>query len=240
MHSDQKLIASGICVYFGGIAALDDVDLELGVGEIVGLIGSNGAGKSTMINVLSGYQVPDRGRVACGSKSFAGLAPHRVAREGIVRTFQSVRLFRELTVRENVAAAAAVVHAKASRVDSLLAMLGLGDLKHQKAGSLPYAHQRRVAIARSLALSPKFLLLDEPAAGMTPQEVVDIDRTLVSLRNDAGMGLLLVEHNMSLVMQICERLIVMDSGRVIARGAPESIQADPAVRQAYLGYREAR
>ncbi len=157
-----------------------------------------------------------------------------------MRTFQSVRLFRELTVRENVAAAAAVVHAKASRVDSLLAMLGLSHLKHKKAGSLAYAHQRRVAIARSLALSPKFLLLDEPAAGMTPQEVAEIDHTLVSLRNEVEMGMLLVEHNMSLVMQICERLIVMDSGRVIARGAPESIQADPAVRQAYLGHREAR
>lgn len=228
----ERLRAEGIAVRFGGLAALSDVDLDVAKDEIVGLIGSNGAGKSTLINVLSGFQRPSRGTIHVGALSLAGLPPHRIARAGVVRTFQSVRLFRELSVEENVAATAAGSGAK---IGPIIEMLGLAAHRGRRAGTLSYAHQRRLAIARALALGPRFLLLDEPAAGMTPEEVADVDRVLVALRKETGMGLLLVEHNMALVMAICDRLVVLDGGRVIARGTPEAVRADPAVRSAYLG-----
>lgn len=235
-----RLTARDIGVSFGGLVALAGIDVDLGPGEIVGLIGSNGAGKSTMVNVLSGFQKPSRGTVTCGGLSLAGMPPHLIARTGIVRTFQSVRLFRDLTVAENVAAAAAVLGKKAPDTAELLSLLGLSDLREKPAGALSYAHQRRLAIARALGLRPRFLLLDEPAAGMTPAEVAELDRTLLTVRDRTGMGLLLVEHNMTLVMSVCERLVVMDGGRVIARGVPEAIRQDPLVRQAYLGHGKAR
>ncbi|MBZ9772207.1 ABC transporter ATP-binding protein [Mesorhizobium sp. CO1-1-8] len=234
-----RLIAEKIGVRFGGLAALSDVDLDLGEGEIVGLIGSNGAGKSTLINVLSGFQRATEGRVAYGDLPLNRLAPHRIARSGIVRTFQSVRLFPNLSVVDNVVASAAVLGSAAPPARDLLHLLGLFDQAARPAGSLSYAHQRRLAIARALALRPKFLLLDEPAAGMTPEEVADLDATLVSLRNQTGLGLLLVEHNMALVMAVCERLVVLDGGRVIARGAPQEVRTNPVVRRAFLGSLEA-
>ncbi|MBL8581059.1 MAG: ABC transporter ATP-binding protein [Rhizobiaceae bacterium] len=232
---EPRLVASGIGVRFGGLQALSGVDLDIGPGEIVGLIGSNGAGKSTLINVLSGFQKPTQGSIRLGERSLAGLSPDSIARAGVSRTFQAVRLFRDLSVIDNVAAAAAVLGETAATAGRLLAMLGLSEFAGNAAGSLSYAHQRRLAIARALALKPKFLLLDEPAAGLTPAEVEDIDRTLASLRDETGMGLLLVEHNMVLVMGVCERLVVLDGGRVIARGTPDEVRRDPAVRQAYLG-----
>lgn len=232
---ETRLLASGIGVRFGGLQALSSVDLDIGPGEIVGLIGSNGAGKSTMINVLSGFQKPTEGTIRLAGRSLAGLSPDRIARAGVSRTFQAVRLFRDLSVLDNVAAASAVLGETAEAASGLLETLGLAGLADKPAGSLSYAHQRRLAIARALALKPKFLLLDEPAAGMTPAEVEDIDRALVSLRDRTGMGLLLVEHNMALVMGVCERLVVLDGGRVIARGRPDEVRRDPAVRQAYLG-----
>jgi branched-chain amino acid transport system ATP-binding protein len=229
------LVARDVGVTFGGLQALAAVDLELAPGEIVGLIGSNGAGKSTLINVLSGFQKPTRGTVQLGDLQLAGLPPHRIARAGISRTFQSVRLFRDLSVLDNVMAAAAVLGSEAPDVSDLIQTLGLSAFRLQPAGSLSYAQQRRLAVARALALKPQFLLLDEPAAGMTPDEVADIDRTLVALRDRTGMGLLLVEHNMALVMGVCERLVVLDGGRVIARGTPDAIRRDATVRKAYLG-----
>ncbi len=235
MMDAVRLTARDVGVSFGGLVALAGIDLDVGAGEIVGLIGSNGAGKSTMVNVLSGFQKPSRGTVFLGDVSLAGMPPHRISRAGIVRTFQSVRLFRDLTVVENVAAAVAVLGKGAPDVTELLALMGISDLKEKPAGSLSYAHQRRLAIARALGLRPRFLLLDEPAAGMTPGEVEELDRTLVALRDQTGLGLLLVEHNMTLVMSVCERLVVMDGGRVIARGTPDLIGQDPLVRQAYLG-----
>jgi len=231
----DRLVAEGIGVRFGGLEALSAVDLDLAPGEIVGLIGSNGAGKSTMINVLSGFQKPTRGFMRLGDLALAGLSPDRIARAGVSRTFQSVRLFRDLSVFDNVAAAAAVARRPAAEIAELVESLGLADQSARPASALSYAHQRRLAIARALALSPRFLLLDEPAAGMTPDEVADIDRTLVALRDRTGMGLLLVEHNMALVMNVCERLVVLDGGRVIARGKPAEVQNNPVVRQAYLG-----
>lgn len=230
-----RLTAENVGVRFGGLVALAGVDLDLGEGEIVGLIGSNGAGKSTMINVLSGFQRPTAGTVAYRGLQLGCLAPHRIARAGIVRTFQSVRLFAGLSVLDNVAACAAVLGAAAPAPRELLKLLGLDDQATRPAGALSYAHQRRLAIARALALKPKFLLLDEPAAGMTPEEVADIEATLVSLRDHTGLGLLLVEHNMALVMGVCERLVVLDGGRVIAHGTPDAVRQDPSVRQAYLG-----
>ena len=228
----ERLRAENISVRFGGVNALEDVDLDICKGEIVGLIGSNGAGKSTLINVLSGFQRPSAGTVHLGSLSLTRLPPHRIARAGVVRTFQSVRLFRGLTVSENVAAVAAKGRARAGEI---IDTLGLAEHGHRIAGALPYAHQRRLAIARALALEPDFLLLDEPAAGMTPEEVADVDQILVSLLERTGMGLLVVEHNMTLVMALCNRLVVLDGGRVIARGTPEAVRADPTVQRAYLG-----
>lgn len=232
---NTRLIAEGIGVRFGGLVALSNVDLEIGPGEIVGLIGANGAGKSTLINVMSGFQAAAEGHVRCGGQSFDRMPPQQIARAGVVRTFQAVRLFAGMSVVENVAAAAAVVGGRAPPAGDLLDTLGLSDHRDTPAGSLSYANQRRLAIARALALSPRFLLLDEPAAGMTPEEVEDIDRTLVAIRDRTGLGLLLVEHNMALVMSICERLVVLDTGQVIARGTPQAVQNDPEVRRAYLG-----
>jgi len=232
----MRLTATGVDVRFGGLMALAGIDLDLDKGEIVGLIGSNGAGKSTMINVLSGFQRPTKGTVRIGDRPIGGLQPYEVARAGVSRTFQAVRLFRALSVLDNIAAAAAVLGKNAPNVIELAAMLGLEGFGHKTAGSLSYAHQRRLAIARALASRPHFLLLDEPAAGMTAEEVEDIDATLVALREKTGMGILLVEHNMALVMGVCERLVVLDGGRVIARGTPDAVRDNPAVRQAYLGH----
>lgn len=235
MDTGMRLVAENLTVNFGGLLAIADVDIDIGPGEIVGLIGANGAGKSTLVNVLSGFQKTRTGSVSLGDKVLLGLSPDRIARAGVVRTFQAVRLFSGISVRDNVAAAAAVSGGRAGEVDTLLELLDLADRPDSDAGSLPYAHQRRLAIARALALNPKFLLLDEPAAGMSPDEIEDLDRTLVQIRDRSGMGLLLIEHNINLVMSICERLVVLDGGRVIARGKPEAIKNDIAVKEAYLG-----
>jgi branched-chain amino acid transport system ATP-binding protein len=231
-----RLAANAISVSFGGLFALAGVDVAIEGGETLGLIGANGAGKSTLINVLSGFQRPSAGEVNLGSMSLVGLPPHSVARLGVSRTFQSVRLFRELSVYDNVAAVAAVLGTQAPNPTDLLEAMDLISLSDRAAGSLPYAHQRRLAIARAFALKPQFLLLDEPAAGMTPEEVRDLDAALVSLRKRTGVGILLVEHNMALVMGVCERVVVLDGGRVIAEGPPQVVRRDPAVRRAYLGH----
>lgn len=234
-HSPPNLIASDIGVRFGGLVALSGVSLEIGEGEIVGLIGANGAGKSTLINVLSGFQRPSEGDVFLGAKRLSGMKPNRLARTGVVRTFQAVRLFSELSVIDNISAAAAVLGKNGPDPTMLLRLLGLEEQRDQPADSLPYADQRRLAIARALALDPKFLLLDEPAAGMSPEEISDLGATLLSLRDRSQIGLLLVEHNMELVMSICERLVVLNVGKVIARGTPAEVRGNPAVRDAYLG-----
>lgn len=229
------LVADGVGVGFGGVTALADVSFALAPGEILGLIGSNGAGKSTMVNVLSGFTRPDTGSVRLGSRDLGSLHPERIARLGVLRTFQSVRLFTGMTVRDNVAAAAAVRRGGADAVSRALIRMRLDDVRDRKAGTLPYALQRRLAIARALVLGPRFLLLDEPAAGMTPDEIEEVDTTLLDLRDETGIGLLLVEHNMALVMSLCERLVVLDRGRVIADGSPTTVRDSRAVREAYLG-----
>ena len=234
--SRGRLAASALSVRFGGLFALTNVEIALEAGEMLGVIGANGAGKSTLINVLSGFQRPSSGDVRLGATSLAGLPPHRIARMGVSRTFQSVRLFRNLSVHDNVAAAAAALGRRAPDPISLLKVMDLITLSGRLAGELAYAHQRRLAIARALALNPEFLLLDEPAAGMTPDEVRDLDDALASIRKRTGAGILLVEHNMALVMGVCERVVVLDGGRVISEGSPRDVRRDPEVRRAYLGH----
>ena len=229
------LRAEDIGVRFGGVVALQDVSLEIRPGEIVGLIGANGAGKSTLINVISGFQRPTTGGVWLGDRELLRLSPHLVARAGVVRTFQGVRLFGELTIAENVAAVAAVLGSRADTVEELLAAVGLSGDFERKASTLSYSDQRKLAIARALALEPGFLLLDEPAAGMSPQEAEQLGAAMKELVERRGIGLLLVEHNMDLVMSVCPRLVVLDVGRVIATGPSATVRADPKVRAAYLG-----
>lgn len=235
MEREESLSAAGIGVRFGGVIALEDVSLEIVPGEIVGLIGANGAGKSTFINVLSGFQRPSTGVVRLSGRDLRGTPPHHVARAGVVRTFQAVRLFSDLTVAENVAAVAAVRREPAEAAHRLLATVGLDGVAEKQASALSYSDQRKLAIARALALSPRFLLLDEPAAGMSPDEAAVLGAALRDLVAQRGIGLLLVEHNMDLVMSVCQRLVVLDVGRVVARGTPADVRADPAVRAAYLG-----
>lgn len=235
MEQEAVLRAVDVGVRFGGVVALEGVSIEIAPGEIVGLIGANGAGKSTLINVVSGFQRPSTGRVSLGAISLLRLPPHKVARAGVVRTFQAVRLFSELTVAENVAAVAAVRREPAALAGRLLEAVGLASDAGRKAAALSYSGQRKLAIARALALSPRFLLLDEPAAGMAPDEARLLGAALRELVADRGIGLLLVEHNMDLVMAVCGRLVVLDVGRVIAAGTPAAVRADPLVRAAYLG-----
>ena len=235
LEQQRVLRAVDVGVRFGGVVALQGVSIEIAPGEIVGLIGANGAGKSTLINVISGFQRPSTGSVRLGERGLLRLPPHQVARAGVVRTFQAVRLFSELTVAENVAAVAAVRGEPAALVEELLRTVGLAGAADRKAASLSYSDQRKLAIARALALSPRFLLLDEPAAGMSPDEAKTLGAALRELVAGRGIGLLLVEHNMDLVMAVCARLVVLDVGRVIAAGTPAAVRADPLVRAAYLG-----
>ncbi len=248
------LEARGLSRRFGGIRAVEGVDLSLARGELVGLIGPNGSGKTTLFNVITGIYPPDAGTVAMEGTPIGGLSPHRINRMGIARTFQNIRVFRNLSVLDNVRVAQ---HARAgygplaalcrtggfrSREDAmreeceeLLSLFALEGRRDEIAGNLPYGDQRRVEIARALASKPKLLLLDEPAAGMNPSEVDRLRGFLLGIRDRFRLTILLIEHRMSLVMEICERIVVMDFGQVIARGTPGEIREDPRVVAAYLG-----
>jgi branched-chain amino acid transport system ATP-binding protein len=235
----MKLGASGVTVLFSGIRAIEDVSLELERGEILGLVGPNGAGKTTMVNVLSGFQRPRGGGVTVGGASAAGRSETWFARNGVARTFQSVRLFRGLTVSENIEVSLGSLSvgrfAARRRAAELLAYMGIGDRARAPADSLNYGDERRVGIARALGLAPKFLLLDEPAAGMNLREAEALSALIKQIRVDFACGVLLIEHNMRLVMNTCERLHVMASGRTIATGAPSEVLANESFRGAYLG-----
>jgi branched-chain amino acid transport system ATP-binding protein len=233
------LKTQGISVHFQGVRALDGVDLTLPEGEVLGLLGPNGAGKTTLVNVMTGYLRPTQGRLLLNGEMVNGLPPEALARRGIARTFQSVRLFRRLSVFENVEAAALTLHTRRGRARDAareaLAFLGLEHIGHRRAGALAYADERRVGIARALALEPRFLLLDEPAAGMTEAECETLSRLIAKLPQRFGCGVLLIEHNVSVVIAVCRNIHVLDNGRTLATGAIAAVRKDPAVIAAYLG-----
>ena len=235
----SALEAIDVSVEFAGLRALDRVSLRLAPGEIVGLIGPNGSGKTTLVNVLSGQLRPVDGRVLCNGEDITGLPPPRIAARGIARSFQIVRLFRNLTVRENVEAGAIArgLGRPAARAvaDRLLDEFDLTPRAEAFAGSLSYGDERRIEIARALAAAPTFLLLDEPAAGMNEAETGRLLELLAALPQAEQLGLLIIDHDMPLIMRLCHRLHVLASGRTIAEGDVLTVQRSPAVIAAYLG-----
>jgi branched-chain amino acid transport system ATP-binding protein len=232
----SRLEVRDVRVRFGGRLALDDVSMTAEPGTVTGLIGPNGAGKTTLFNVVGGLQVPERGRVLLGDDDLTTLAPFKRARRGLARTFQRLELFGLLDVRTNVALAADV----AGRADpegiagALLDRLGLTDLAGVRADRLPTGHARRVELARALATAPRVLLLDEPASGQDEAETRAFGALLREIAAE-GVAVVLVEHDVSLVMEVCATIHVLDLGRVIARGTPDVVRADAAVLSAYLG-----
>jgi len=233
------LRASSVSRSFSGVQALHDVTLEVRRHEVVGLIGSNGAGKSTVVNVLTGFDFPDDGTVELDGHEITGWSPHRRGRAGLARTFQHSRSFRELSVRENVEVGALGCGASArearDRADGLLALLGLAAYAELPAGALAHGDERRLGVARALATEPRYVLLDEPAAGLPEAEVPALAAAVRSVRDDHDAGVLLIDHNMALVMDVCDRISVLDQGRTLAEGTPAEIRANAEVMSAYLG-----
>ena len=240
MEGDAPLCGRAITVRFGGIAALTGIDIELRVGDILGLIGPNGAGKTTLVNVLTGFQTPTEGEVWVKGSRTTRLRPHLMSRLGIARTFQSARLFENMTVLENVEVAAVAsglsTSAALRRSREVLDWTGCGAWAQRYASELPYGRERLVGIARALAAAPSFLLLDEPAAGLNRQETEDLGRLIREIPEAAGCGVLLIEHNVPLVMEVCRKIQVLDGGRTLALGNPDEIARNAEVRRAYLGH----
>ena len=238
---EERLEAHDVSVNFEGLAAVDEVTVSMGRQEIFGLIGPNGAGKTTLVNVLTGFQKPTHGRVVLAGVDVTGMPPHRIGRRGLARTFQAVRLYPDMPVIENLEAAAVgtgLGRREASRrARAILEWMNFSDKAYDHADTLPYGDERRVGIGRALAMAPHFVLLDEPAAGMSDSECDDLMALISRIPQDFGCGVLLIEHNMRVIMGVCDRIHVIDSGRTIGEGTPQEIQANPAVIRAYLGSR---
>jgi ABC-type branched-subunit amino acid transport system ATPase component len=236
----EALVLDGVSVRYGGVVALDRVSLTVTPGETLGLIGPNGAGKTTLINATTGIATLTGGTIFLGTRRLNGLPPHRISRAGIARTYQNIRLFGALDVRTNLAAGA---YAQPGRLtdDAARALLERAGVSHvaldAPASALPYGDQRRLEIARALASQPTVLMLDEPAAGMNPIETAHLVETIRALAG-TGIGILLIEHDMTLVRAACDNVVVLNFGEVLARGTPGEIANDPAVVEAYLGTTE--
>ena len=233
------LRASSVSRSFAGVRALQDVTLELHRHEVVGLIGPNGAGKSTLVNVLTGFDAPTSGAVELAGRRITRWSAHRRARAGLARTFQHSRSFRGLSVRENIEVAALGVGAGASRArrrgEERLRLLGLEALRDVPAAVLAHGDERRLGVARALATEPRFVLMDEPAAGLPEAEVPDFASVVRSVRDQHDAGVLLIDHNMALVITVCDRIQVLDQGRTLAEGTPAEVRGNLDVTAAYLG-----
>ena len=248
------LRATKLSKVFGGLKAVSNFDVTIEKGELVGLIGPNGAGKTTAFNLLTGVYEPTTGEIEFNGKSIVGLKPYQITQQGLARTFQNIRLFSELSVLDNVKIAYHF-HIKYGIIESvfrigryhreeaeiekkaieLLQIFKLADKKDEIAKNLPYGEQRRLEIARALAAQPKLLLLDEPAAGMNPQETQELMKMIKWIKQEFDLTILLIEHDMSLVMNVCERIYVLEYGSIIAQGIHEEIKNNPRVIEAYLG-----
>jgi ABC-type branched-subunit amino acid transport system ATPase component len=235
----SELTVSDVVVNFQGLRAINRVSLRLARGEVLGLIGPNGAGKTTLVNVLTGFQEIDEGDVFLAGEDIRGWKPHERSRRGLVRTFQNVLPFGGLTALENVEAGAMArgLSRKVAREEAraVLATVGLADKAGRRVDTLPFGEERRIGIARAIAMKPQFLLMDEPGAGLNDAESEDLKRVIQHIRNYHQCGVLLIEHRMSLVFGLSDRIQVLQQGATIAVGTPDEIRADPNVRAAYLG-----
>ena len=248
------LEVSNLGIAFGGLQAVDKFDLTIEKGQLFGLIGPNGAGKTTIFNMLTGVYKPNEGDIILDGQNITGMQPQKISKAGIARTFQNIRLFNDMSVLDNVrvglhnqvhySTVAGVLRLPSfyekenimrGKAMALLKIFGLDGVAKQKASNLPYGMQRKLEIARALATEPKLLLLDEPAAGMNPNETAELAETVRFVRDKFGIAILLIEHDMSFVMELCEKIVVVDYGRIIAFGNAQEVRNNPKVIAAYLG-----